>query len=364
MKKFLKLVMVGICLLGAGLISPLHAQGELEEFATSETFQWNVVSVARDGRIFVNGPRFQPDSLTVGELMPDGTVRPYPGGTWNEWHEGDPVAEGFVNTIAVWADRNRDALWVVDSGQFAVDPTTAPPGAKLVKIDLTTDTVERVYPMNETLTPAGSFLNDVRVGESHAYLSESGTGAVIVLDLETGEARRVLYELPEGKLTADLLPIIEGQRVQRSDGNLPPWNINPITLSHDEEWFYFQTTGGPNLLRIRTADLRDESLTEQELHARVETVAPSIGLGGMEIDAEGNIYMSDLNNNAVNVLNVDGTMEQLAQSEQLIFPDGPSISPDGFLYVPAAQINRLPVYHDGESQVVPPFRLFRLDITP
>ncbi|HEX4681343.1 MAG TPA: hypothetical protein VH277_01470 [Gemmatimonadaceae bacterium] len=44
------------------------------------------VTVSEDGRIFVNFPRWTEDTaLSVAELMPDGSLRPYPNAEWNAW---------------------------------------------------------------------------------------------------------------------------------------------------------------------------------------------------------------------------------------------------------------------------------------
>jgi hypothetical protein len=44
------------------------------------------VTVAPDGRIFVNFPRWTEDTpVSVAELMPDGSTKPYPNEEWNAW---------------------------------------------------------------------------------------------------------------------------------------------------------------------------------------------------------------------------------------------------------------------------------------
>ncbi|MGA2715355.1 MAG: hypothetical protein ABSG41_19820, partial [Bryobacteraceae bacterium] len=52
--------------------------------------QMNGVAVAPDGRVFVGMPRWvQLDSFSVG-IVKDGSVQPYPGGSWNMWKAGRP----------------------------------------------------------------------------------------------------------------------------------------------------------------------------------------------------------------------------------------------------------------------------------
>src|SRR4051794_7640628 len=42
------------------------------------------VTVAPDGRIFVNFPRWNEDTpVSVAEVMPDGSTKPYPDAEWN-----------------------------------------------------------------------------------------------------------------------------------------------------------------------------------------------------------------------------------------------------------------------------------------
>jgi sensor domain CHASE-containing protein len=53
-----------------------------------ETFDHQVtgVAVTKDGRRFVNFPRWTDDApISVAELLPDGSLRPYPNETWNAW---------------------------------------------------------------------------------------------------------------------------------------------------------------------------------------------------------------------------------------------------------------------------------------
>jgi len=43
-------------------------------------------AVSPTGRLFGNSPRWTDvPTSSVGEAAPDGTVKPFPRGTWNEW---------------------------------------------------------------------------------------------------------------------------------------------------------------------------------------------------------------------------------------------------------------------------------------
>ena len=176
----------------------------LIEVATSPC-RWNGVAVSQDGRIFVSMPRWtSDDTISVGEILADGSIRAFPGGDWNTWHpERSPESPGsrFVSVNAAFTDSAGD-LWVVDLGTlgFGADATVVPDGPKLVQFDPVARNVRQVYGLGEEIAPQGSYLNDVRVGRHHAYLTELGKGAIIVIELRSGAARRVLegHEFDDG----------------------------------------------------------------------------------------------------------------------------------------------------------------------
>ena len=76
------------------------------------------VTVARDGRIFVNFPRWTEDTeVSVAELLPDGGLRPYPDAGWNSWRNArkDEMdgSRHWVCVQSVVADHAGN-LWVLD----------------------------------------------------------------------------------------------------------------------------------------------------------------------------------------------------------------------------------------------------------
>ncbi len=124
---------------------------------------------------------------SVMEAMPDGSFEPYPGNAWNEWRPGDPAADRIVSSHAVFADSSNH-LWVVDDAA----PRVAPPvegAAKLVKIDLGSDRVSRVYPLGSDILPRGTMIGHMRVDSRFAYVTEAHHGAIIVVDRRRAETR-------------------------------------------------------------------------------------------------------------------------------------------------------------------------------
>jgi DNA-binding beta-propeller fold protein YncE len=88
---------------------------------------------------------------------------------------------------------DQDALWVLDPASPKTEAVVRG-GPKLVKIDLATNKVTQTITLDEKVAPERSYLNDVRLDTKtgHAFITESGTGAIIVVDLKSGKARRLL----------------------------------------------------------------------------------------------------------------------------------------------------------------------------
>jgi hypothetical protein len=119
------------------------------------TFEHQVtgVTVAPDGRIFVNFPRWTEDTpVSVAELMPDGSTKAYPNEEWNAWRNArmSELSPGdhFVCVQSVVADR-QGSLWVVDPAAPNAEKTVKG-GPKVVEIDLKSNKVKRIFPMART----------------------------------------------------------------------------------------------------------------------------------------------------------------------------------------------------------------------
>jgi sugar lactone lactonase YvrE len=148
---------------------------------------WTGVAVSREGRIFVNYPRWSPNvAISVAEVTGSGAVTPLPDSEWNRWEEGLPPRSRFVCVQSVYVDSSDD-LWVLDAGNPLLAGVVEG-GPKLVRIDLGTNEIVRVIFFDEPVVQRESYLNDVRVDAKSgcAFITDSGAGAIVVVDLETG----------------------------------------------------------------------------------------------------------------------------------------------------------------------------------
>ena len=263
-----------------GSSGPAVLEPTLEVVAETDR-QWTGVAVAGDGRLFVNFPRWSPEvPVSVAEVLEDGTLAPYPDESWNGWTPDADPAKTFVCVQSVVADGDG-SLWVLDPANPWFQGVV-PGGAKLVKIDVSSGDVKRTILFDDQAAPAGSYLNDVRIDndEGAAYITDSGLGALVVVDLATGESRRVLADHPSTQ-SEDVVLTIEGSEWLLPDGSAPQVHSDGIALDLARDLVYFQALTGRTLYRVPAAALRDPSLVDEDLAARLVAVAtsgPSDGL--------------------------------------------------------------------------------------
>jgi hypothetical protein len=336
-----------------------RAVPELVLVAASPEFMLNGVAVSPSGRVFASFPRWTSiDAPSVMEATPEGGFRPYPGGRWNEWRPGASSHDRIVSSHAVFADR-KNHLWIVDDAGPRVAPAV-PGAAKLVQIDLANDRVSRVYPLSAELLPEGTMIGHMRVDQRFAYVTEAHHGSILVVDLDSGRARKVLEGAPCTRADPSIVPVIEGREMRRATGEVPRLHVDLLELSEDGSWLYFMPLFGPVLRRVETRYLRDETLSDAELAARVEDVARVPPLAGITVDRTGALYFCSFTDNAILRMGRDRKIETLIADPRISFPNEPSIGPDGFLYFPASQANRLPAFNGGVSRVQLPFEVFKV----
>nr|WP_314629508.1 L-dopachrome tautomerase-related protein [uncultured Noviherbaspirillum sp.] len=318
------------------------ASARLQQVAVFE-HQVTGVTVSRDGRIFVNFPRWTEDApVSVAEVASDGSIRPYPDQNWNAWRNAkrDEMNPGqhFVCVQSVVADDHGN-LWVLDPAAPA-QSTLVPGGPKLVKIDLATNQVKQTIAFDEKAAPQGSYLNDVRFSADGrlAYITDSGArGALLVVDLTSGNARRVLDGHPSTQPEKGVAIKTDGKELRRPDGRGVEFAADGIALSPDGKYLYWQAIKGRTLYRIATSTLADATLPAESLEGKVERVGENGPADGLLFDKQGRMYISAVEENAVKVREGD-RVSVLLQDSRLRWPDTFALGPDGAVYVTSSRI--------------------------
>jgi len=344
------LVSVAILALWAALV-PAHAQFETVATFGADTPPGNV-AIGPDGRVFMSVHGFYGQPLRVVEVIDGGTTKPYPTAAWASAPTGD--GPGLNGVLGLNVDR-RGVLWMLDGrgeGQTG----------RVIGWDTRRETLHRIYYLGEPVARSSSFLNDLAIDRTHnaIYISDTGDGensALIVLDLATGRARRVLegsrFTTPE-----DLDMVIDGRVIQLGDAPARI-GINPITIDATNTWLYFAPMTGRSMYRVRTRDLLDETLSSADLEGRVKRYGDKPISDGSTIDTAGNVYITDITANAIGVTKPDGSYETLHQSDDLPWPDGFAVGDDGYIYATINELHRSPVLNGGEDASTGAFKIVR-----
>ena len=309
------------------------------------------------------GRTFLPFSRIDGSVGPqvvewkDGKPVPFPDEAWNSWKAGDDPAKSFVRVNALRIGP-RGSLWVVDVGAPGLDNPKLPHGPKLVKIDLSTDKVLRVYDL-DSVTNDKSFIDDIRFHGSLGYITDAGSPGVIVIDLKTGDARRVLDGDPS--MTAQRILTADSHTMHGPNGRPVKIHADQLEVSPDGKFFYYQPASGP-MSRISTRYLDDPKLPTTQLAKHVTTFAKTPSTGGTAIDAQGNIYASDVDHQRILKIDPNGNEEVLIQDPRLEWVDAMWIDDQGYLFMPAAQLNRMAPFNDGVDKVQYPMSVYKMNI--
>ena len=345
--------------------------GQLESVAIFSGPMPTGVTVSQTGRIFVNFPRWgDPVAATVAELV-DGQAVPYPNAEVTALNLAD-AAETFVSVQSVVVDPD-DRLWVLDTGSINFAPVVEG-GPKLVGIDLSTNEIFKTIRFSGDVVLPTTYLNDVRFdlrrGEGGvAYITDSsGTGpnGIIVVDLASGTSRRLLNNHPSTRAQKNFLPFVEGRPLMERVPNEPPKYLalgsDGIALGSDGSRLYYCPLASRRLYSVSTDALLDASLSAAQVAETVRDEGMKPASDGLEADAEGRIYATAYEQNAVARLKPDGLYETVVADPRILWPDTLSLAGDGYLYFTANQLHRQASYHNGQDLRVKPYSLFRVKV--
>ena len=337
---------------------PLARTAPVLESVVTSNLVFNGVATTLDGQVFLSYPRQDPaKGIEVSHLV-GGAPQAFPTAAWNAWAPGRDGHGVFVwaNALRIGPDK---MLYVVDAGAPGPGKAQVIGGAKVVRIDPKTAAVTAVFPLDGAVKPM-SYVDDIRFNGDHAYLTDAGQpGGLIVLDLRSGQVRRVLDDDPS----------VDAQRPQTGEGHLLTdpqgkpvgFNADQLEVSPDGRWFYFQPATGP-FYRVETRYLDDPSLSDAALHGHVQLWAETGATGGTAMDAAGVMYASDADHDAILKITPDGRITTVVQDPRLVWVDAMWIDDQGGLWAPAAQLDRTKGLNGGSDAVRYPVVVYRLQI--
>lgn len=177
----------------------------------------------------------------------------------------------------------------------------------------------------------------------------------------------LLIDLDNDLSTRQYMPVsAEGSLMHGPGGSFEYIYADQHEVSPDGKLYYYQPCSG-GLSVIETSWL-DQALTNSSLNDNsiidqyVMPFSHTPSTGGTAIDAQGNIYCSDTDRQAVLKIYPNGTNTVLVQDPRLLWVDAMWVDTQGLLWMPAAQLNRGTPFNNGTSNVVKPLYVYTLDI--
>src|SRR5437588_5034045 len=228
---------------------------------------------------------------------------------------------------------------------------------------MTVNTVQSIT-FGEDVAPARRYLNDVRIdtATNTAFITESGKGAIIVVDLKSGKARRLLDGHKSTQPEKDVKLVVDGKQLIDQQKKSPPQIASDgIALDIKNGYLYYHALTGHTLYRIKTSYLTDNHLSKSDLESKVETVAQTPAPDGMLESADGSVYLTDLEHNGVVRWNAASKkIEPVITDKRLLWPDTLNWGPNGDLYITASQIENIPRFNNGKSTRTEPYKLWKI----
>ncbi len=333
------------------------------------------VAVSFGGRRFVNFPRWEDlVPTTVAEIV-DGKCVPYPDAEINKLDLND--AEHHLISVQSVVIDPLNRLWILDTGSVKFGPVLDK-AAKLVCVDLTTNKTVKAITFDNDVALPQSYLNDVRFDLSRgkagmAFITDSssrGKNALIVVDLATGKSMRRLEDHISVRAVPGFIPFVEGSPLLyiAPNGECTSLKVgcDGIAIGADGEHLYYCPLSSRKLYSVSLNALCDPDVSEDDVAKTVCEVTEKGASDGLESDAQGRIYTTDYEHNAVRRISLSGKHETLVCDPRVLWPDTLCLAQDGYLYFTTNQLNRQAAFHQGADLRQKPYVLFRIkvDATP
>ncbi len=312
------------------------------------------IAVSTTGRVFFTfHPSAAPD-IKLAELVHWRAV-PYPDASFQRERDDGPWLD---TPLGVRIDQ-QGRLWVLDNADHGRGDV------KLLAFDVSTGELVREHHFSSDTAPLGSHLNDLAVhpdGE-RIYVADASilrlSPALIVYDVHQSRARRVL-EGHSSVMAEPYTMTVDGEPIEVAGGlfSLRP-GVDSIALDRRGEWLYFAAVTATKLYRLRTEDLDDATLSDDELGKRVEVVGEKTVSDGITTDHTGTIYLTDPEHNAVMTMQAEGKLTTLLQDPRLRWPDGFSFGPDGWLYVTCSALQHVLMKSAEHTEAQGPYHILR-----
>ena len=316
------------------------------------------IVLTRDGRMFLSFPRWgdRVDYSCVQIL--EGKPSAFPDVKTHR--EADHKDRLFSVQGMDFDDHGR--LWLLDTNNSRLRAYNPRSREILARIKLPPE-----------VTRGGIYANDVRVttragasGGGYAFISDSVTGGVIVVDIAEGAAWRRLKDHPASEAENDFVANVEGEPLMHRAGK-NEWpmrgNTDGIALSPDGKTLYFTPFSSRSLYSASVRALTDRTVGDDTAAATVKKLASkSSANDGICTDEEGRVYTTDYEDGAIRRWTPGSeSFETIVQDERILWPDAVWVH-EGYVYFTTNQLNRIASLHRGKDLREQPFSVMRYPV--
>ena len=330
--------------------SPVMAESALEEVLSYRLPIGNV-AVSRSGRVFYTvHPEARPKGNKLLEFV-DGASVPFP--------DGASQGKLFDTVLGVVIDR-FDRLWTIDHGNHGLHT------ARLLAFDINTGGLLHDQAFDREIAPRGSFLQDIQVSTDGRTVVIADASfwrkrpALIVYDIGTATAKRILESHPS--VSAENYLIRNRNRTMSFMGGIFSLRGGVDGIALGDQWLYFGALSGSSLYRVRLDDIRDSSIPNTQIAARVERVSDKPLSDGFSIDNDGRVYITDVEHNAIFRLDQGSQLRTLLRSDRVRWPDALSFGPDGWLYIADRALGDVVLKSKDHIKRKGPYKIFRVQL--
>jgi sugar lactone lactonase YvrE len=238
-------------------------------------------------------------------------LQPYP--SWQMNTLGNSGA--FVSVQSLEIDL-RGRMWIIDSGRmniFSANASATNGSARIFIYDIAAHSLVRTYTFPQAVASrSANFLMDIVVDarRGYAYISDAGTGALIVYDYNTDTSRRIVsWGMPaeSNHFSTNILGVTYNFTTP----------MNGLALSPDASKLFYCPLAGYHIHAIRTADLRDFGVSAVTINNDVIDKGTKQSISdGLAFSAAGVMYFGLINDNALAKWNV--TAGPLASHQTIV----------------------------------------------
>lgn len=342
-------------------------RGTLEVVAELPIRPWNH-AVTRDGRVFATVVRSTREQPALVEITGRNQYRPFPNAAWNATFGSSANVLNCPHGVRIDA-KNR--LWVIDRGTWTILPDNGrsplpDQQPKLLAFDINTGNLVYRLNLSEAIAPTSKSLpQDLAIDERNnfVYIADPGVAvppAIIAINLQRKTARR--FEAHPSLKAENVDLVVEGRVIgSTTNGKFTPnrIGINPISLSADRETLFYGAMTGTSVWSIPTELLRNK-VNDRTIAAAIKRVGSKPVSDGMSTDTSGNHFITNVGDNAVDVLTPNGKLSRLVQDARLIWADSVGFGEPGWLYITVNQLNRSLLLNPSRDEGKPPYLILRV----